>query len=176
MLHYSMANTRYASSLHILVTLAAADGESLTSTELARQLNTNPVVVRRIIGFFRKAGLVHSSRGSGGGVRLAVDPAEISLGQVADVMDEELGYDPHTISDELGEFEFLPHAILSAIEAQRRELHTTAITHMDGLTLKDLTQAATIRADLAALIAAGVSDEEIRTSYRIEDGHLLPKK
>ena len=170
-----MANTRYSTSLHILTAVAAAKGEPVTSTELARQLDTNPVVIRRIVGMLGKAGIVEASRGSGGGIRLAVSPDQVTLGQVADVIDEELGYDAHTISEELGEYEFLPHAILTAIEAQRRELHTAAITHMDGLTLEDLTHAATIRADLAALIAAGVSDEEIRNNYRIEDGCLVPK-
>ncbi len=170
-----MAATRYASSLHILVAIAAAGEELLTSGELARQLDTNPVVVRRLIGPFKKAGLIHASRGAGGGIKLAMDASEITLGQIADIMDEDLGFHPHTISENLGEFEFLPHSILSVIEAQHKELHTAAITHMDGLTLKDLTQAATIRADLAALIAAGVPDEEIRTSYRIESGHLIPK-
>ncbi len=78
-------NTRLAVALHILSGLAyrATSGKSgATSAELAKSVNTNPVVVRRILGELAKAGLVTSTGGRGGGYELARDPARIRLDAV----------------------------------------------------------------------------------------------
>ncbi|HTW28662.1 MAG TPA: Rrf2 family transcriptional regulator [Acetobacteraceae bacterium] len=80
-----MTATRFAVAAHILMLLA--EGESTTrpgrstSQELARSVNTNPVVVRRITGQLARAGLVRVRRGPGGAA-LARAPEEISLGEV----------------------------------------------------------------------------------------------
>jgi Rrf2 family protein len=52
---------------------------SLTSTEIADSLASNPVLVRRILGSLRDAGLVWSTEGRGGGWSLARAPREITL-------------------------------------------------------------------------------------------------
>ena len=135
-------------------------------------MDTNPVVIRRIVAYFRETGLVQSTRGKGGGLALARPASEITLGQIADVLDENLGFDLHTVSDEK---DHLKHAILNAVEAQRRELHTAALNHMDLMTLEDVTHAATLRADLARLMEEGVSETDIRTKYRIKNGRLVLK-
>ncbi len=77
-----MVATRFAVAIHILLLLAhsGADGKA-TSEVLARSVNTNPVVVRRITGLLARAGLVRVRRGPGG-AELARPPAEISLGDV----------------------------------------------------------------------------------------------
>ncbi|MEM7375610.1 MAG: Rrf2 family transcriptional regulator, partial [Bacteroidota bacterium] len=51
---------------------------------------TNPVVVRRVLGQLRKAGLLHSQKGHAGGWRLARDPKNISLADIYLVLDERL--------------------------------------------------------------------------------------
>lgn len=168
-----MASTQYATTLHILILLAAESDETHTSTSLAARMDTNPVVLRRMISDLAQAGIVETRRGAGGGVSLAMDPADITLGQVADVIESDMTFEVHHVPDG-PEADLMTDAALAAIEAQRRELHTASIVELDRITLEDIMQATTLRADLARLVAEGLSDEEIRTGYRIEDGHLVP--
>ena len=67
-------SARFSVALHVLAHLADAE-EPQTSEHLAECVGTNPVVVRRTLGGLREAGLVTSTRGTGGGWALARDPA-----------------------------------------------------------------------------------------------------
>jgi len=169
-----MANTRFSTALHILVSLSADTSTRVSSTSLAKQLGTNPVVVRRLVGHLEKAGLIETRRGYGGGISLKADPASTTLGQIADVIEADMTFELHSISDSTDSNQ-LPSAIMTAIEAQRRELHTASITQLDRFTLEDVTHAATLRRDLAELVNQGMSDEDIRSNYRIDAGRLIPK-
>ena len=75
-------NCRFAFAVHILSALALHPEEPLTSEQLAQSVNTNPVVVRRLLGELAEASLVESQRGPGGGARLAQPAAKISLAQI----------------------------------------------------------------------------------------------
>jgi DNA-binding IscR family transcriptional regulator len=44
-------STRFTVALHILTLLASSPGEALTSEYIAGSVNTNPVVVRRLLGW-----------------------------------------------------------------------------------------------------------------------------
>lgn len=77
-----MNNTRYATVIHILVLLAKSPGEWLSSEWMAASINVNPVVVRRELAHLVKWGWVTSRKGKEGGIRLAVSPAEVKLGEV----------------------------------------------------------------------------------------------
>ena len=72
-------NTRFAVAVHIMGVLAALPDEAVTSDRIAASVNTNPVVVRRLICSLGRAGLVRSQPGAAGGTRLARDPARITL-------------------------------------------------------------------------------------------------
>ena len=74
-----MISSRVAVAVHVLAYMAWKRAEAQTSERLAASVNTNPVVVRRIVGALRNAGMVHVQPGVGGGAVLARDPAEISL-------------------------------------------------------------------------------------------------
>ncbi len=167
-----MPSTQYASTLHILVLLAAESDDTHTSVSLAARMDTNPVVIRRLIADLAKAGFVETRRGAGGGVSLAMAPETITLGQVVDVIEADMTFDVHHVTEK-SDKDFLSDAALSAIEAQRRELHAASIVELDRITLEDLMQASTLRADLARLVADGLSDDEIRSGYRIENGRLV---
>jgi Rrf2 family protein len=75
-------SSRYAVALHVLVALANLDRDGATSELLAKSVNTNPVVVRRILGMLVEAGLVAGKGGRGGGYRLAREPRRIALDAV----------------------------------------------------------------------------------------------
>ncbi|MBV8914167.1 MAG: Rrf2 family transcriptional regulator [Acetobacteraceae bacterium] len=77
-----MVATRFAVAIHILLLLACTRAQGKATSEfLARSVNTNPVVVRRITGQLARAGLIRVRRGPGG-AELARSPGEISLGDV----------------------------------------------------------------------------------------------
>ena len=76
------ANCRFAFAVHILSVLALKDNEGVTSEVLAGSVNTNPVVIRRIVSALQQAGLVATAKGAHGGVKLALSPENISLGAV----------------------------------------------------------------------------------------------
>jgi len=72
-------SSRFVVAAHALAMLAYGNGEALTSEYIAGSVNTNPVVVRRILSMLASAGLVITQEGAGGGVRLAKPPKEIDL-------------------------------------------------------------------------------------------------
>ncbi|WP_268246336.1 Rrf2 family transcriptional regulator [Amycolatopsis deserti] len=72
-------SSRSAVAIHALTMLARWSDRSLTSAEIAESLASNPVLVRRILGSLRNAGLVFSTEGRGGGWSLARAPREITL-------------------------------------------------------------------------------------------------
>lgn len=81
-----MINRRYTVALHVLCLLAHQSGEPLTSEFIAGSVNTNPVVIRQVLGLLRRAGLVTSRRGVAGGWRLAHPPSSITLARVYEVV------------------------------------------------------------------------------------------
>jgi len=59
--------------------MAWSGEEPLKSEQVAESVNTNPVVIRRMLKELAEAGLVVSQTGSLGGSRLATDPANTTL-------------------------------------------------------------------------------------------------
>jgi Rrf2 family protein len=83
-------HSRLSAALHALGHMAQQPEASRTSDEVARWLDTNPVVVRRVFAGLREAGILTTERGRGGGMILARGPAEISLAEISDAMGESL--------------------------------------------------------------------------------------
>lgn len=71
-------DSRLSGVLHVLLHMAEA-GTPRTSEALAGMMQTNPVVIRRILGGLRDQGLVSSEKGHGGGWRLVCDLEEVTL-------------------------------------------------------------------------------------------------
>lgn len=80
-------DNRLSRMLHVLVHMAQREGP-VTSEEMARMLNTNPVVVRRTMAGLRESGFVQAERGHGGGWRLARGLGDITLLDVYRAIDE----------------------------------------------------------------------------------------
>jgi Rrf2 family protein len=74
-----MISSRVAVAVHVLAYMAWKRSEAVTSERIAASVNTNPVVVRRIVGALRNAGMVTVQPGVGGGASLAREPEEITL-------------------------------------------------------------------------------------------------
>src|SRR5215207_834563 len=72
-------NSRFAVAVHVLSLMVWSGEERLKSEQVAESVNTNAVVIRRILKELAEAGLVVSQTGSLGGSRLANDPARMTL-------------------------------------------------------------------------------------------------
>ena len=71
-------SSRFAVAIHILSVLEMNKAGVSTSDYIAESVNTNPVVIRRIVGMLSKAGLVEVKPGVAG-AKLAKHPSEITL-------------------------------------------------------------------------------------------------
>ena len=83
-------NSRLSLALHTLSHMAGEPDRVRTSADIAEHARTNPVVVRRVLGKLREAGLLSSEKGHAGGWRLAQSAGSITLADVYLALDERL--------------------------------------------------------------------------------------
>ncbi|WP_429301107.1 RrF2 family transcriptional regulator [Paraburkholderia sp. GAS199] len=76
--------------------VARNNPDPVTSDQIAKSVNTNPVVIRRTLGLLGKAGLVESYRGINAGWRLAKSAEAITLLNVFDALGEGARFALHT--------------------------------------------------------------------------------
>ena len=69
-------------ALRVLIHLAVSDAERLSTREIADQQNVSFTHLAKVAQWLASEGYVSASRGRGGGMVLARDPAEISVGQL----------------------------------------------------------------------------------------------
>jgi len=69
-------------AVHVLAVLAYRAGDRVTSAELAGSVNTNPVIIRRLLLSLKQAKLVDTCKGAGAGSRLSRSPRRINLAEV----------------------------------------------------------------------------------------------
>jgi DNA-binding IscR family transcriptional regulator len=69
------ANSQFSMAVHVLMMLARSREENLKSDQLAASVNTNPVVIRRLLGQLAHANMVVSQTGANGGTRLTRCPS-----------------------------------------------------------------------------------------------------
>jgi Rrf2 family protein len=77
------SSTQFAVAIHVLAILAKNNGEEMVKSEyLAESVNTNAVVIRRLLCNLQSANLVVSQKGSTGGTRLIKKAQEINLNEI----------------------------------------------------------------------------------------------
>lgn len=74
-------DSRLSGVLHVLLHMAEQSGP-VTSEALAKAMDTNPVVIRRIMAGLRDQGYIRSEKGHGGGWTLVRDLSEVTLRDV----------------------------------------------------------------------------------------------
>jgi Rrf2 family protein len=84
-------NTRLASAIHIMSFIAFAGDGGTTSEAVAHSLQTNPVVVRKILKDLAAQGLVTMRLGRSGGVELARPAARITVGDIYQAVENDAG-------------------------------------------------------------------------------------
>lgn len=76
------ANTRMATAVQILCVIAYKGAAGTNSEVISRSLQTNPVVVRRLLKSMEQHGLVAIRPGKDGGVQLTREPDSITLDDI----------------------------------------------------------------------------------------------
>ena len=79
---------RFAMAVHVLTLLAYKEGDRVTSAFLAASINTNPVIVRRLLLALQRAKLVDTCKGAGAGSRLNYAPRRINMAQIYRAVEE----------------------------------------------------------------------------------------
>jgi Rrf2 family protein len=75
-------NSDFVIAVHSLVLLAHRPEGMATSEEIADNVCTNPVRVRKVMSCLRKSGFVDTREGSGGGYKLCRAPDDVTLADV----------------------------------------------------------------------------------------------
>lgn len=78
-------DSKLSSVLHVLLHLAHSE-RPMTSEQMAGMLDTNPVLVRRVLAGLRERGYISSERGHGGGWTVTCDLATVTLRDVYDAV------------------------------------------------------------------------------------------
>lgn len=123
-------------AVHVLTVLAYKEGDRVTSGFLAGSVNTNPVMVRRLLLDLQRARLVETSKGAGAGSRLSRAPSRINLAEVFRAVEE-----PETFARPSGKpnqacpvakcmREELDRVFASARAALERDLERTTLANL----------------------------------------------
>ncbi|HEX4168750.1 MAG TPA: Rrf2 family transcriptional regulator [Bryobacteraceae bacterium] len=81
-------SSRFVVAVHVLTFLAVNEGSPVRSEELAFSANTNPTVIRALLGRLAAARLTTSQLGAGGGALLARPAESITLLEVYQIMEQ----------------------------------------------------------------------------------------
>jgi DNA-binding IscR family transcriptional regulator len=131
------SSSRLSDVLHVLLHLAHADAP-VTSEVLAVAMNTNPVVLRRLMAGLREAGFITSEKGHGGGWVMAAPLERVTLHDVHMALGA-----PPLVS--LGFREDRPECLVAQVvnESLRSavaQAEASLLARLDGITLAELSK------------------------------------
>jgi Rrf2 family protein len=135
------ANSRLTVATHALTWIGLYQrrgNEVATSEQIATSVNTNPVVIRRLLAELRKAGLADSRRGAGAGWTLTRDLASITLLDVYEAIEPGplFGLHPSAPDPEC----VVGHGIGPALTIVYGEIETSLRAQLAATTLEDVLQ------------------------------------
>jgi len=76
-------------AVHVMTVLAYKEGDRVTSAFLAGSVNTNPVIIRRLLLALQRARLVETCKGARSGSRLSRSPGRINLAEIYRAVEEQ---------------------------------------------------------------------------------------
>ena len=130
---------RFAMAVHVLTVLAYKEGDRVTSATLAGSVNTNPVIIRRLLLSLQKAKLIETCKGAGAGSRLSRSPQRINMAEIyRSVEDAESFAKPSKKPDSACP---VGHCILEAIEKVFVSAQGAMEKDLAKTTLADIIQA-----------------------------------
>ncbi|ALH79135.1 RrF2 family transcriptional regulator [Sphingopyxis macrogoltabida] len=127
--------SRLSGVLHVLLHMAE-QAEPLTSDQLAKAMQTHPVVIRRILAGLRDAGFVHSEKGHGGGWTIARDLASITMRDVYEAIGRPQLMAMGNRTDAPGCL--VEQAVNAALDTSFRDAEALLLDRFAGVTLAEL--------------------------------------
>ncbi len=128
-------DSRLSSVLHVLLHMAHSE-RPLTSAELAGYLNTNAVVVRRVLASLRELGYVDSVKGHGGGWTVCCDLKSVTLRDVYDAVGSPSVF---AMSNRMDDPQCLvEQAVNEALDDAFNDAHALLISRLGSISLADL--------------------------------------
>lgn len=128
-------DSRMSGVLHVLLHMDQAD-TPLTSERLAQAMQSHAVVVRRILGGLRDAGLVRSEKGHGGGWTIARDLSAITMLDVYDAIGRPQLMAMSHRTEAPGCL--VEQAVNTALNASFRQAEALLLSRFEQVTLADL--------------------------------------
>jgi DNA-binding IscR family transcriptional regulator len=130
-------DSRLSGVLHCLLHMAELD-QPATSEWLAQAMQTNPVVIRRLMAGLRDAGFVASAKGHGGGWVLSCPLEHITLRDIHEAVGA-----PELLA--VGHREDSPgclveQAVNAALEQAYRDAEAVLLAHLGSVTLDALSR------------------------------------
>jgi len=83
-----MQSCRFAFAVHVMAVLALEKADCCSSSRLAQTVNTNPVVIRRLLIELQEAGHICTLRGPRGGALLKRKPERVTLREIHQAVDQ----------------------------------------------------------------------------------------
>src|ERR1700751_4980723 len=90
-----MQNCRFAFAVHVIAVLGLEREHCYPSSRLAETVNTNPVVIRRLLIELQEAGLISTLRGPHGGAVLRRKPEKVTLREIHHAVDQGNAFATH---------------------------------------------------------------------------------
>ena len=132
-----LTSSRFTVAVHILTMLAYMGERTITSCYIAASVNTNAVVIRRIVSLLATAGLVTSVEGAGGGTKIAKSVSLITLADVYRAVEGEI--------DVFGDTRSEPNpncpvgsVVQTALKERTARIELTIKQEMSQITIADL--------------------------------------
>ena len=124
--------TDYA--LRLLMLLALKDGEAVTIKETAAQYGISKNHLMKIAHRLGQADMIETTRGRGGGLRLARDPSDITIGDIIRLTEEDFIL-VECFDDDRSQCIIAPACRLKSAIAEARDAFLAVL---DGYSLADL--------------------------------------
>ena len=127
-------------AVHVLAVLAYKEGDPVTSSLLAGSVNTNPVIIRRLLLTFKRARLIDTRKGAGAGSRLTRSPQRINLAEIYRAVENHDAFSSPSKKPDAG----CPvgHCIRKTLEKVFASAENALERDLEKTTLADVVQAA----------------------------------
>ncbi|MFK4568265.1 Rrf2 family transcriptional regulator [Enterococcus sp. UD-01] len=130
-------STKLSVAIHILSLIEIGPPERVNSELIAASVNTNPVVVRRLMSKLKKAGFIHTSRGATQ-TYLLKRPEDISLYEIYTAV--ELDHDIFNIHQNPNPHCIVGANIQAALEKQYAKVQQSMEAELKEIALADVIQ------------------------------------